>query len=55
MNDANVVTLEQVRGFLAGTVDVGFMPAADPVARYSVIKQVLKRFNYPWQGQPTGA
>lgn len=51
MNDAKLVTLEQVRGFLAGAVDVALMPATDPAARYDFIKKVLKRFKYPLQSK----
>jgi len=49
MNDAKLVTLEQLRGFLAGATDLGLTPAADPAARYGFIKRVLKRFKYPLQ------
>jgi hypothetical protein len=38
MNDAKLVTLEQLRGFLAGAVDRGLTPNTDPAARYEVIK-----------------
>jgi transposase InsO family protein len=51
MNDAKLVTLEQLRGFLAGAADLGLTPAADPAARYGFIKKVLKRFKYPLQGK----
>jgi len=51
MNDAKLVTLEQLRGFLAGAVDLGLTTTADPAARYGFIKQVLKRFKYPLQGK----
>lgn len=49
MNDAKLVTLEQLRGFLAGAADLGLTPMADPVARYGFIKKGLKRFKYPLQ------
>lgn len=51
MNDAKLVTLEQLRGFLAGAVDLGLTPTAEPGARYGFIKQVLKRFKYPLQSK----
>jgi transposase InsO family protein len=51
MNDAKLVTLEQLRGFLAGAVDLGLTPTAEPAARYGFIKQVLKRFKYPRQSK----
>jgi len=51
MNDAKLVTLEQLRGFLAGAADLSLTPTAEPVARYGFIKQVLKRFKYPLQGK----
>lgn len=49
MNDVKLVTLEQLRGFLAGTSDLGFTPTADATVRYCFIKSVLKRFKYPLQ------
>ena len=51
MNDAKFVTLEQLRGFLAGAADLGLTPTADPAARYGFIKTVLKRFKYPLQSK----
>lgn len=51
MNDVKLVTLEQLRGFLAGTSDLGLNPTADAVARYGFIKSVLKRFKYPLQSK----
>ena len=51
MNDAKLVTLEQLRGFLAGAVDLGLTQRADPAARYGFIKSVLKRFKYPLQNK----
>jgi len=51
MNDAKLVTLEQLRGFLAGAVDLGLTTTAEPAARYGFIKQVLKRFKYPLQSK----
>lgn len=51
MNDAKLVTLEQLRGFLAGAVDLGLTATADPAARYGYIKSVLKRFKYPLQSK----
>jgi transposase InsO family protein len=49
MNDAKLVTLEQLRGFLAGAADLALTPTADPAARYGFVKKVLKRFKYPLQ------
>jgi transposase InsO family protein len=51
MNDVKLVTLEQLRGFLAGAVDLGLTPTADAAARYKHIKSVLKRFKYPLQSK----
>jgi transposase InsO family protein len=51
MNDMKLVTLEQLRGFLAGAVDLGLTPTADAAARYEHIKSVLKRFKYPLQSK----
>jgi transposase InsO family protein len=51
MNDAKLVTLEQLRGFLAGAADLSLTPTADPTARYGFIKKVLKRFKYPLQSK----
>lgn len=51
MNDVQLVTLEQLRGFLAGAVDLRLTPTADAVARYGHIKSVLKRFKYPLQSK----
>lgn len=46
MNDTKLITLEQLRGFLAGAVDLGLTPTVEATARYGYIKQVLKRFKY---------
>lgn len=51
MNDVKLVTLEQLRGFLAGTSDLGLAATADAAARYGFIKDVLKRFRYPLQSK----
>lgn len=51
MNDAKLVTLEQLRGFLTGAADLALTPSADAATRYGFIKQVLKRFQYPLQGK----
>ena len=51
MNDVQLVTLEQLREFLAGAVDLRLTPTADAVARYGHIKSVLKRFKYPLQSK----
>ena len=51
MNDVKLVTLEQLRGFLAGTSDLGLTSTADAATRYAFIKSVLKRFKYPLQSK----
>lgn len=51
MNDTKLVTLEQLRGFLAGAADLGLTAVADPAARYGLIKGALKRFKYPLPGK----
>ena len=44
MNDAQLHTLEQLRGFLEGTAAVGFSVGADE--RYDFITRILRRFGY---------
>ena len=51
LNDAKLATREQLRGFLAGAVDLNLTPTADPAAHYGFIKGVLKRFKYPLQSK----
>lgn len=51
MNDTKLVTLEQLRGFLAGAADLGLTAVADSAARYGLIKGALKRFKYPLLGK----
>jgi len=51
MNDVKLVTLEQLRGFLAGASDLGLNQTADALTRYGFIKEVLKRFKYPLQSK----
>ena len=51
MNYTKLFTLEQLRGFLAGSADLALTPAANPAAGYAFIKQVLKRFQYPLRGK----
>lgn len=47
MNEAKLTTLEQIRGFLAGTVEVGFHATSDGEdERYGHIAEVLSRFRY---------
>jgi transposase InsO family protein len=46
MNDSQLCTLQQVRDFLAGTLNVTFAPAGDDAARYGFIAGVLSRFGY---------
>ena len=51
ISEVQLVTLEQLRGILAGAVDLRLTPMADAVARYGHIKSVLKRFKYPLQSK----
>jgi hypothetical protein len=51
MNEAKLVTLGQLREFLAGAADLGLEAVADTPARYGLIKRVLKRFKYPLQSK----
>ena len=46
MNDSQLTTLIQIRGFLDGTTDVGFRPASEDAGRYRFIAGVLARFGY---------
>lgn len=52
MNDAKLITLDQVRAFLSGTADVAFTPAAEDAARYADIMGVLRRFRYAQLKRP---
>jgi len=47
MNEAQARTIEQARQVLAGTQVMEFQAAAGDAGRYSWIKMVLKRFDYP--------
>jgi hypothetical protein len=51
MNDTKLVTLEKLRGFLAGAADPGLTVVSVPAARYGLIKGVLKRFKDPLLGK----
>lgn len=51
MNDVKRVTIEQLRGFMAGTADLSLTPLADAAGRYRFMKDVLKRFKYPLQNK----
>jgi hypothetical protein len=44
MNDGRVGTLEQLRRFLDGTLDVQFASASDAASRYGLIARVVRRF-----------
>lgn len=46
MNDSGIGTLEQLRGFLDGTLEVRFAPATDAAGRYGHIARVVRRFGY---------
>ena len=46
MNESKIGTLEQVRQFLAGTLEVRFAPVGDDDSRYAHIVEVLRRFGY---------
>jgi hypothetical protein len=46
MNETQLRTIEQVEGFLSGTVAVEFSAVGDDTERYAHISQVLKRFDY---------
>jgi transposase InsO family protein len=46
MHSDQLVTLDQVRAFLAGTSDATFSPAASDADRYQLIVSVLCRFQY---------
>ncbi len=46
MNDGRIGTLDQLRRFLDGTLDVQFAPASDAASRYGHIAPVVRRFGY---------
>jgi transposase InsO family protein len=46
MNDSRIGTLEQLRRFLDGTLEVRFTPATDATGRYAHIARVVQRFGY---------
>jgi transposase InsO family protein len=46
MNDSGIGTLEQLRRFLDGTLEVRFTPATDAASRYGQIARVVRRFGY---------
>ena len=46
MNEARLETIEQIREFLAGTVDVTFSISTDESALHSFVASVLRRFSY---------
>jgi transposase InsO family protein len=51
MNESRIRTLEQVRQFLAGTLQVNFQPRADDAERYAHINAVVRRFSYAALGK----
>jgi len=46
MNEGKLVTLDQLRQFLAGTTQVEFQAWGQDEARYRHIEEVLRRFRY---------
>ena len=46
MNEAKLTTLEQLRAFLAGTIEIEFSAAGRDDNRYRHIAEVLNRFGY---------
>lgn len=46
MDDAQLLTLEQIRDFLAGTRELAWKVAADEAARHRWVSRVLRRFGY---------
>ena len=46
MNDSRLATLEQIREFLAATVDVSFSSPADLAQTHLFVGKVLMRFKY---------
>jgi hypothetical protein len=51
MNDAKLVTIEQLRSWLAATAEVGLTPLAGAQQCYEFLDQVLRRFGYAGQGK----
>jgi transposase InsO family protein len=52
MNDSRIGTLEQLRRFLDGTLDVQFAPATDAASRYAHVARVVQRFGYAHLPRP---
>ena len=46
MNEAKLATIEQVREFLVGTVDINFSISTDESALHAFVASVLRRFGY---------
>ena len=46
MNETKLITIGQIREFLAGTADIHWTPESDDKARYAFIRNVLSRFSY---------
>ena len=55
MNDAKLVTVEQLRGFLAGSADLALTPSADPAARYGFIKRYSSAPSTGCRAKPNAA
>lgn len=51
MNESRLTTVEQLRAFLAGTLEVQFQPLNDDQQRYALISSVLSRFGYQALGR----
>jgi len=51
MNEAQLCTIEQIEQFLNGCTQIEFTKSGDNSERYEHISRVLKRFDYPRQGQ----
>ena len=51
MNEKKLVTLDQLRGFIAATSEVEFQGCGQDEERYRHIEAVLKRFGYVWLGR----
>jgi transposase InsO family protein len=51
MNESKIRTVEQVRQFLQGTLDVEFLPHGDDGARYAHVADVVRRLGYARLGR----
>lgn len=52
MNDSRIGTLEQLRRFLDGMLDVQFAPATEAASRYAHVARVVQRFGYAHLPRP---